>query len=195
MALLERGRLELPPGWPSLEAFNTDLAAEILANPGLTPSRTGGDGGFRLRTSEPRLEARSPAFEALLVALTAVIQDRAAQTTAADAWSQALPDAASLAIWAVVTHGPGHDRWHMHAQGWLSGVYYVQTPEIAGGEIEFGCPDLAGADPPLDGGTLRLRPRAGDWLSFPSHLHHRTWPTGSHARRISVAFDVVRRDG
>jgi uncharacterized protein (TIGR02466 family) len=99
--------------------------------------------------------------------------------------------------WAVVVHDDGHENWHMHPSGWISGVYYVAVPEIrsnAGespGAIEFGPFPFGGAANVPSWPRRRVTPHAGLLLLFPSYYAHRTWPTGVAEPRICVAFDVV----
>ena len=107
------------------------------------------------------------------------------------------PAAVALNAWAVLVHDHGHETWHLHPAGWLSGVYYVEVPRVeasAGGHpgaIEFG-PHPVGAERPTAGWPRRLlTPEAGQLLLFPSYYGHRTWPTGVAESRICVAFDVV----
>jgi len=54
------------------------------------------------------------------------------------------PDDYWLTLWAVVMHTQSHQVPHIHPSAWLSGVYYVEVPEVVlagdsnGGWIEFG---------------------------------------------------------
>ena len=91
--------------------------------------------------------------------------------------------------------GEGYQAQHMPPSGWLSGVYYVAVPKIAGeggndGWIEFGQPGPEyhfSAEP-----DLRLvKPEPGMMVMFPSYMFHRTIPFQSDETRISIAFDVV----
>jgi tetratricopeptide (TPR) repeat protein len=103
-----------------------------------------------------------------------------------------------LRAWSTVLRGDGHEATHVHPSAWLSGVYYVAVPPAEsdhagaiGFEHVFEIPgrDMSGFP------SWQLQPREGELLLFPSYFAHRTWPTGSPAPRITVAFDVVVRDG
>ena len=86
---------------------------------------------------------------------------------------------------------------HIHPSAWLSGVYYVQMPEITSqpgqgeaGWIEFGRP------PEHFHGTVEpevklFKPEPGLMLLFPSYFYHRTVPFESAGLRISISFDVL----
>jgi hypothetical protein len=188
---LVEAELQAPPGWPSLKAFNANLAEELIDHPARHPSRTGGETGDRLRIDAPWIEG-SRCMPALVKALAAKLPPSLATMTADDAWRASRPQRATLSLWAVLTRNQGHDTWHTHLHGWLSGVYYVRTPPSAdgGGSIEFGQPDLEGVDA-LAGERRRVQPRPGLLLLFPSHLHHRTHPSRAPSWRVSVAFDLV----
>ena len=101
-----------------------------------------------------------------------------------------------LTTWGVVMHNKGHERAHIHPNGWLSGVFYLNLPDVLEdperkpeGWLEFGRPtsDLH-VQSEL---TLRhYKPEYGQMFLFPSYLYHGTIPFKSDQRRICVAFDV-----
>jgi uncharacterized protein (TIGR02466 family) len=168
---------------------DTLLAEEILAHPALGRSpgykATRGD-GVRIeqldRYGGPRAQE-----------LLSVIRDRVGRYAAARGVD--LPPKVSLAAWALVLRGSGHEEWHIHPAARISGVYYVAVPPVSGaahaGQIGFGpLRAIAGRDM---GGfpSWNLRPRGGELLLFPSYFAHRTWPTHADAPRVCVAFDVV----
>lgn len=103
-----------------------------------------------------------------------------------------------LNLWATVLHEGGHQRPHIHPKGWMSGVYYVQVPELAAdaapgsGRLELGRPEDA---LPLPPSPLLQEVEAvpGRLVFFPSYLFHRTIPFrgGDERPRISLAFDVI----
>ena len=199
--LLWQGSLPTPEGWESIEAFNSALAGELLDHPGRSRPRRGAESNARWRVDDLLLD-RSHLVPVLLRTLQEQIE-RQIRTLAGNdhVWCRARPPKARLHIWSMTTHDDAFDAWHMHVRGWMSGVYYVQIPDQrlhdAAGCIEFGIPEIDGIDRQLPGERRRIRPGPGQLLLFPSHLHHRTHPTGSSDRRISVAFDIVpdRRPG
>jgi len=99
-----------------------------------------------------------------------------------------------MSLWAVVLNAQGHQVPHIHPSAWLSGVYYVEVPEIVSGSddhagwIEFGSRPQhfhARSEPAV----RYFEPKEG--LLFPSYIYHRTVPYDAEQRRISMAFDVI----
>jgi hypothetical protein len=112
-------------------------------------------------------------------------------------WVKARPENGILHNWCVITDGDGYEEWHVHQNGWLSGVYYIAVPDriVTGADtagcIAFGLPDdLVGSDAAAAFGTRIERPASGTLLMFPSHCYHRTFAHGDHGRRICLAFDI-----
>jgi uncharacterized protein (TIGR02466 family) len=106
------------------------------------------------------------------------------------------PKRAWLEAWAVVYPGDGRQVAHIHAGGWLSGVYYVTVPKTSYDELRSGCLVLGAlelkgqsVDPPW--GIRDIRPAPGRLVLFPSYVPHATIPTKSTDARICIAFDVV----
>ena len=105
-----------------------------------------------------------------------------------------MPKNLSLEGWFVRLSNGGHQTEHIHPSGWLSGVIYLQVPEMLNrdeGSIEFG---LWGYDYPiLDTNYPRKRhhPKDGQLILFPSSLFHKTIPFESDRERICVSFDLI----
>ena len=84
---------------------------------------------------------------------------------------------------------------HIHNQGWMSGVYYLDEPEIElnkehAGWIEFNragynLPHFAG-----EKGIELIKPKAGMFIFFPSYIWHGTIPYTHAYSRISISFDI-----
>lgn len=101
-------------------------------------------------------------------------------------------------MWAVRLQDSGHMLPHIHIDGWLSGVYYVDVPAIVddpqanqSGWIKFGPPraDIALRRSPL---VRALRPRRGLMATFPSYLWHDTVPLPADIteHRLVLAYDL-----
>ena len=109
------------------------------------------------------------------------------------------PDVPALTSWTVAVNGDGHESWHIHPDGWLSGAFYVDVPDLSSsdapraGQIEFGPYPLGPAVDDTVWPRCSVQPRTGDLLLFPSYFAHRTWPTYVEPDRICIAFDVLRR--
>ncbi|NND91976.1 MAG: hypothetical protein HKN42_14040 [Granulosicoccus sp.] len=108
--------------------------------------------------------------------------------------------------WANINRTGDYHTLHNHPHSYLSGTYYVSTPEQAlsdhhrsdlnPGEISFFDPRpqanmtaIAG-DPQIDP-EYRVQPEAGLILLWPSFLHHAVHPNFALEPRISVSFNVV----
>jgi Putative 2OG-Fe(II) oxygenase/Coenzyme PQQ synthesis protein D (PqqD) len=109
------------------------------------------------------------------------------------------PENPTLTSWTVAVNMDGHEEWHIHPDGWLSGVFYVDVPDLSAtdaphaGQIEFGPYPFGAAVDNAVWPRRALQPRTGDLLLFPSYFAHRTWPTYVARDRICIAFDVLRR--
>ena len=192
-------RLEPPPGYRDLSAFNADLAAAVRNHQSLVrePSTKTTRGGSQ--TGE--LFDGAPPFKALEVQVRGAIQ----------AYMNSFPANSrhpfmaqklrrfQLTAWGVVLDSQGHQDSHTHPSGWVSGVYYVALPRGIGsgsenraGWLEFGRCDQGFAlrRPPQ---TRAFRPEEGLVVLFPSFFWHRTIPFVSDAQRISIAFDAFGR--
>jgi tetratricopeptide (TPR) repeat protein len=101
--------------------------------------------------------------------------------------------------WAVVLQSGGYQTPHFHPGGLVSGVYYVQVPDVvkSGRAGEAGCIKFGDALANLPEVTLSIplltevvRPEEGLLVLFPSFFWHNTIPFESDASRICIAFDV-----
>ncbi len=186
-----------PPGWDDSAAFNRALALELERHPGQRFERYGSASNFTLRI-EALARPDMPLVRALIDQIVARVEARvAAQRSHGHPWLAAQPARALLRMWSVMTEGEGFEGWHVHQFGWLSGVYYVQVPDVIArgtdraGCLAFGLPeDQVGAGAAAAFGTTAVRPEPGLMLTFPSHVYHRTFAHGAPGKRICVAFDL-----
>jgi hypothetical protein len=82
----------------------------------------------------------------------------------------------------------------VHPEGWISSAFYVRVPgdlQETEGWLTFGEPGPATA-PPLPPEHL-VKPEPGLLVLFPSYMWHGTVPFQSAEKRLSCAFDIVRR--
>lgn len=192
--------LEPPPGYGSLAAFNQALASHLLAHPTLAfepeghATRRGRHTGNLLDDDKGPMAHLEQAVQAAA--------DRYLKRLALDPghpFPGKVPGRHRLTMWAVVMDTAGHQLPHIHPAAWLSGVYYVELPPSLGdgessqdGWIEFGLPPdelCVTAVPPREA----FQPVAGRMFLFPSYFYHRTLPFQGPDRRISIAFDLLRR--
>lgn len=190
--------IDAPDGFESVAAFNDALAEHVLAHPSLTlsPPRNATRDGYH--SGELFAEPMGP-----MAGFQSVLEEAVAEYVAAlpddpvHPFIAGKPGAWWLNAWAIVLDGPGHQISHAHNTAWLSGVYYVQLPQVAGDEnaqhagwIEFGPPppDFPVA---LEPETVFVQPEEGKVVLFPGYMFHQTVPTGVTEQRISIAFNII----
>jgi Flp pilus assembly protein TadD len=182
-----------PPGFASIDAFNTALSAGIRSSDQLDRRHIGKTmvGGARLHDSfslEPGLaEALRGVFmreaQAYAETLTVGADHPAWRGLPARPWT--------TVSWANIMEQADFELPHIHDASWLSAVYYPEMPEPDddAGAIEFGGHDFANPDL-VQGPTRRVLPVPGMMVLFPAYFYHRTIPFAGAGRRISIAFDV-----
>jgi Flp pilus assembly protein TadD len=176
--------------------FLDAVAAEILRNPTLAPDPHG-------KATRHGLQTRTLVQAGDVAAPRLLDQIR----SAVDRYVEALPDLSHpfatarpalvrLDAWAVVCQHDGHQRSHLHPNGWMSGVAYVTAPRPAGeashpGPLVIGEVDAVTHPAPPPWGTREVAPVPGRIALFPSFVPHATRPTHHAEQRICVAFDVT----
>jgi tetratricopeptide (TPR) repeat protein len=196
--LIGRYECPLPPGYDDMGAFNDALAGHVLGHPSLVPSPKGRSTRAGRHTGSLLIDPKGP-IEALEKIILANVESYRADhpPTPAHPFLNRPPKFWSLNVWSVVLGEEGYQAPHIHPSGWLSGVYYVEVPSAVrnaevstDGCIEFG---RSGHErrPTADRWLRVFRPQPGLMLLFPSYFYHRTIPSRSEERRISIAFDVV----
>jgi tetratricopeptide (TPR) repeat protein len=113
---------------------------------------------------------------------------------------RALPPAFALHLWSVQLSSGGNMTPHIHTDGWLSGVYYVDVPDVVNdpaaseaGWIRFGVPlpEHAMHRAPV---MRSVKPEAGLLLTFPSYLWHSTVPLPAETEsRLCYSYDLQPR--
>ena len=194
----------VPPTFTNRRAFDAAIEAEARAHPSLTfePPAVATTSGFQ--TGDLFHDAATPAIAALRGAVNAAVRDyiAALPDEPSHPFIANAPDRWTLNGWTVILKSQGHQRAHIHPDGWLSGVYYVKVPDSVSdtpggsedGWIEFGRPpDNVRAK--RENPTRRIAPREGVMILFPSYLYHRTIPFEDSGERISFAFDVIAQHG
>jgi len=95
-----------------------------------------------------------------------------------------------MKIWAVRLHSAGYQKPHIHATGWISGVYYTSLPQLDAsvneGGLAFGVYSANDEFVTLH----QIQPQVGMLVLFPSYLLHRTIPFTSDQQRVCLSFDV-----
>jgi hypothetical protein len=204
--LLRVTRIATPDGFGSVDAFQRALTAAIVARVELKAPDADAPlvGGRRL----PDLFALDPCWTQPLLAAFRSAVDGYIEGLAVDTAHPVRtgrPARLEFVGWVNVMADRDFERPHIHEGGWLSGVYYVETPptsaaakdplgaeEPPGGALLLGGHHCEG---PLRGALTKFVPCAGEIVLFPSYVCHRTVPFTGPGRRISIAFDVLRHPG
>lgn len=200
--LVRARRFAPPPGYANLAEFNDALSQHVCGHPTLkVPPKD--DPTYHLPslriTHELLCEPKGPMAQ-LEVMMNEAVKDYLESSTAdpTHPFLANLPQRWRLASWAAVLDFEGNLLPHIHLDGYLSGVYYVQVPEeieTAGqaGWFELGRPpsELRCKAKPV---TRTIQPEEGLMLLFPAYFYHQTVPFRSTQRRISIAFDVMAKD-
>lgn len=185
----------VPQGYADLAAFNAALAAHVASHPTLRANvmstMRGKHTGELLREPKGPMAAMERCIEQAIVWYREQLPDDPGHP--AVRWA---PKAWKLTSWGVVMQDGGHERSHIHPRGWLSGVFYVELPDLIDdpargheGWLQFGrpTPELQAVSEPV---TRDYQPRYGGIVLFPSYFYHGTIPFRSRQRRICIAFDV-----
>jgi len=103
------------------------------------------------------------------------------------------PLKSSIALWHNKLSKQGYLTPHIHASGWLSGVFYLKVPKLLNkdeGSIKL---SLHGHNYPDDKNLPNLihSPKDFDIILFPSSTYHQTIPFNSQDERHSLAFDLM----
>ena len=109
-----------------------------------------------------------------------------------------VPRESDLFLWAVKMQGGGQFTPHTHPAGWLSGVYYVDIPDVVSaansgeaGWLKLGPPraDFKLTRQPI---TRAVKPEPGMLVTFPSYIWHDTvpLPEDTTQQRLCLAFDI-----
>ena len=197
--LIYAAPIEVPASFADLAAFNAALASHIAAHPTLHVGQR--DHSTRLGRHTENLLAEPPAgplrvfVEVIVRAVEAYMDWLPADP--AHPYLATRPTDWRMVMWGNILQAQGYQAPHIHPDGWVSGVYYVElhddtdTPgHRQDGWIEFGQPisEFVTKVPPI---LQRMRPEVGQAILFPSYFYHRTLPFDSAGRRISLAFDFV----
>jgi tetratricopeptide (TPR) repeat protein len=202
--LVRRLKIETPAGYASLKEFNQALVEYTLAHPTLHVPEAA-DPHYH----HPALAITKTFFgpkEGPVAAFEAIVRRAVADYIGAIPLGATHPFLAhppkhwEFASWAAVLHFQGNLTPHIHLDGYLSGVYYPQLPDLVGapehgqaGFFELGPPpEQFPLEATVD--SMPIQPEEGLMILFPSYFYHRTIPFQSTQRRISIAFDACPRD-
>jgi Flp pilus assembly protein TadD len=186
--LVKAYRIDPPEGWSSVEEFLSGLGRALdnihgpLTHPVDQSLRHGS------QTTRNLADYPDPAIRALFDAIDPPLRRHIAAIGAAG------QNYAIASAWSVRLNSGGYHINHVHPEGWISSAFYVRTPtNLQGheGALKFGEPG------PPTAPTLRedymIKPEPGMLVLFPSYMWHGTVPFSSSEKRLTCAFDFVRR--
>lgn len=200
--LIRQRHIEAPAGYSGVSQFNDALARYVRAHPTLRADPINNATRFGKHTENLMIDPGGP-----IPALAGLIDEAVVEyleslpRDPSHPYLACRPSEFKYSMWSVVMDSAGHQLPHMHPDGWVSGVYYVELPpgmhaqsDGQDGWIEFGrpLPELTGT---LEPEVRVIRPQEGTLVLFPSYFYHQTIPFESNEQRICIAFDAVPRFG
>ena len=100
-----------------------------------------------------------------------------------------------VGAWSARLQPHGFHVDHIHPQGWISAVCYIEVPaavsegEDHAGWLRFGAPPSPTR--PSLAAEHYVRPEPGRLAFFPSYMWHGTVPFGGDQPRMTIAFDIA----
>lgn len=185
--LVRSYRIEPPEGWNSLEDYLTDLATVLDRIHGPLTHPVGQSLRHGSQTSRNLVDYADAPVRALFAAIDAPIRAHIAGIGE-------VCDYAIDSAWSVRLNSSGFHLNHVHPEGWLSSAFYVRVPaglKDRDGWLKFGEPGPATA-PPL-AAEYFVKPEPGLLVLFPSYMWHGTVPFSAGEKRLTCAFDIVKR--
>jgi predicted Zn-dependent protease len=192
--------LDVPEGWPDLDAYLADLVGDVRR---LHTSRAHPIGNSLREGSQVQLTPQQSPFASVRAFPQAI--DGPIRRYMASIGQGADPMRrrntgryAISGIWSVRLRPHGFHVNHYHPRGWISSACYLHLPSAVnqgGGEgwLKFGEPAFPTG--PVLGPEYFIKPEPGLLALFPSYMWHGTVPfSGAPGdNRLTVAFDAMPR--
>ncbi|OYQ37260.1 hypothetical protein CHU95_01735 [Niveispirillum lacus] len=190
--------LPAPPGWTDLDSFLKDCLSlldrlhDTVNEPIHLTLRKGTQTSANLFAQRP-----DPPLVALRDQILAAVRgyvDAMPATSDHPYFGRRGKDLAFAGSWSSRLRNGGFHTHHIHPEGWISGVYYLQVPPAAAAEdqsgwLTFGVPNVG---PEINLPALySVQPKPGRLVLFPSYYWHGTVPFQDTVPRITIAFDLI----
>lgn len=187
--LVSQIELSVPDGWNSLEAYLTDLEAELdeihqfKTHPFAQSVKNGSQVAFINKSSKKALRAYESAVigavESYLTTTQNIMEVGDLRPTVSGAWSVKLFES-------------GHHKNHVHPDGWLSSACHIRFAPAEKkdhqGWLKLGEPGMF--TPKYLPAEKLIKPRRGQVVIFPSYMWHGTIPYKQNIERLSIAADI-----
>jgi len=195
--LVRAFEIDVPEGWPDLDAYLTSLSAALAKMHPFQAHPLGQSARSGSQTMQSLVRSTDPAIVAFFNTIDGPIRRYLAGLgSGTDPLRSRNFNAYEIkGCWSVWLRPGGFHVDHVHPQGWISSACYVAVPQAAEdserkeGWIRFGQPPI---QPP--GGLPAehfVQPKPGRLVLFPAWMWHGTVPFTSDERRLTVAFDVL----
>ncbi len=193
--LVRARTIETPDGWTHLEAFLSDLAAELRRLQQLRAHPIGQSLRHGSQTGQSLALSAEPVIQAFFAAIDPAIRQYIdGLRRRDDRHGRRATEAYRFAgAWSALLRPNGYHANHLHPLGWISSACHIELPGSVEdgheGWLQFGEPGLATA--PAMPAEHFVKPKAGDLVLFPSYMWHGTIPFSGPQSRLAAAFDVL----
>ncbi len=187
--------LETPPGWATLSAYMTDLAAALRRLHSLRGHPIGQSLRQGVQTQQSLAVSADPVVRALFAVLNSPIRAyiEELRQVSDDLGCRVADGYRFSGAWSAWLRPGGFHIDHLHPLGWISSACHIELPEAVDhglqGWLKFGEPGVPTA-PPLAAEHF-VKPKVGRLVLFPSYMWHGTVPFTGSAPRLAVAFDLL----
>ena len=188
--------IEAPDGFDSVDAFNAALATAIkrLHSSKVQPidqTLFGGTQSFGSLWGEGDPAIKT--FAKTMMSLARRYADRLPFERDHPFLGASRGKLAEAGSWSVILASGGGHVDHIHPEGWVSAVYYVQTPADLGGAdkagyLRLGASGVSGLALPAE---HWVEPKPGRVVFFPSYIWHGVETFSSAEERIAAPFDLA----
>jgi tetratricopeptide (TPR) repeat protein len=198
-SLVWSGRIDTPPGWPTLDAFLADLAVSLAKLHTLRTHPVGQSLRHGSQTSQSLTLSTDPVVQAFFTAIDGPIRRRLDALGAGEDRVRVRNTGgyAFNGVWSVRLRPNGYHADHLHPMGWLSSACYIALPGAVQrgheGWLKFGEPGVPTG--PALAPQHFIKPEPGLLVLFPAYMWHGTVPFSGDQPRLTIAFDLLPRAG
>jgi tetratricopeptide (TPR) repeat protein len=194
-ALVWRGMIDTPRGWPNLDNYLADLREALRPLHHFRGHLAGQSARYGSQTQQDLTRSSDPVIRAFLQAIDYPIRRRiAALGQGGDVLRRRITKAYDFnGVWSIQLQPRGFHVNHIHSKGWLSSACHIELPGAVEHEpegwLKFGEPGIP-TSPTLPPERY-VKPVPGQLVLFPSYMWHGTVPFSGEEGRLSIAFDVI----